>query len=909
MSCQFVFLRPLGLRLTVKLVTPNGEETYTSYVGGSFTFPTLENMPAYRFVGWSAQRIDSAADLSGITYYEGGSELTLSKSQYTFYTLYAELKNTPLDKAKFYLAQADDYTGAWAICGWDYLSNGFDAYRPYALDQNGQKLRVSSISDAVVNSQELEFETNDMSVRYRVLKADKGYTIQNMSTGRYLATNADFDILFLDSVTDFAKWNLEKSADNVYNTTVINVGNAKAAFVYDDEAQQFTIHDNSKIYTGSAYPAEWFYTLFYRCTNITQTVSRYTFGAHSHIYVGELTTPSTCTEDGIMTYTCDTCGLSYEEPFPATGHTESLTPAVEPTCTQTGLTEGRHCSVCGEILIPQQSIDAPGHSFETTVIAPDCTTPGYTLYTCTVCGDSHTQNETPALGHSETVDEGTAPDCTTPGLSDGKHCTVCGEVIQAQQPLPALGHSYEAVVVAPTCTEAGYTMNECTVCGESYVSDRVSATGHEYESVVTEPTCTEEGFTTNTCKNCGNSYISAKISALDHSYIPVVTEPTCTRTGFTTNVCTVCQASYISDNTPALGHSKLYTDNGDDHTVSCANCTYSATESHSFTDGKCPCGALQSTEPAIDKDLKFGMDISAGAEMVVNYNFMASVVEKYSDFYLEVKKDVAGSEPVVTVYTVDTLGHINHPTTGVPLIYNASYTGINAKEMGDNFATTLYATDENGKVYRSETVVSSIKDFLLSKIDENAIAEQNTMAVDMLRYGAAAQLRFGYGTENLVTDALSEKQLAYGTASIPEAIDRFSTSGNGANVSTSITVGSKVELSLSCIATGVSDPAQVKCIITDEDRNIIATPEVESKAGVMFSAKFDNVGAKQMRRVITAVFYDGSKVISKLVNWSVESYVAQTRANPNATPEEINMVNAMLTYGDSVAAYMTATGQ
>ena len=41
-----------------------------------------------------------------------------------------------------------------------------------------------------------------------------------------------------------------------------------------------------------------------------------------------------------------------------------------------------------------------GHNYEKTVVAPTCTTVGYTTYTCTACGDSYTDNVTEALGHS-----------------------------------------------------------------------------------------------------------------------------------------------------------------------------------------------------------------------------------------------------------------------------------------------------------------------------------------------------------------------------------------------------------------------------------------------------------------------------------------------------------------------------
>jgi|GEM_PF-6378116 len=68
---------------------------------------------------------------------------------------------------------------------------------------------------------------------------------------------------------------------------------------------------------------------------------------------GVVTTPATCTATGVKTFTCSVCGGTYTEDIPATGHTVVVDEGIPATYTSTGLTEGSHCSVCGEILLAQ----------------------------------------------------------------------------------------------------------------------------------------------------------------------------------------------------------------------------------------------------------------------------------------------------------------------------------------------------------------------------------------------------------------------------------------------------------------------------------------------------------------------------------------------------------------------------
>ena len=91
------------------------------------------------------------------------------------------------------------------------------------------------------------------------------------------------------------------------------------------------------------------------------------------------------------------------------------------------------------------------HSYEAVVTAPTCTEGGYTPYTCSICGDSYIADETAALGPTEEVIPAVAPTCTATGLTEGKKCTVCGEITVQQQVVDALGHDF----AEGTCTRCG----------------------------------------------------------------------------------------------------------------------------------------------------------------------------------------------------------------------------------------------------------------------------------------------------------------------------------------------------------------------------------------------------------------------------------------------------------------------
>jgi len=108
----------------------------------------------------------------------------------------------------------------------------------------------------------------------------------------------------------------------------------------------------------------------------------------NHNYNKSVTKDATCKTAGVLTYTCTKCGDSYTETIAKKSHTVVKDDAVLETCTSNGLTEGSHCSVCGEIITAQKTISAIGHKSDngTVTKTPTYTETGTKEYKCTVCG-------------------------------------------------------------------------------------------------------------------------------------------------------------------------------------------------------------------------------------------------------------------------------------------------------------------------------------------------------------------------------------------------------------------------------------------------------------------------------------------------------------------------------------------
>ena len=156
------------------------------------------------------------------------------------------------------------------------------------------------------------------------------------------------------------------------------------------------------------------------------------------------------------------------------------------------------------------------HAYIESITAPTCTEQGFSTYTCS-CGDSYVENYVNALGHTETVDSAVAPTCTKTGLTEGKHCSVCDEIIVAQQTVSSTGHSFtqentsnQYLKSSATCEDKAVYWKSCS-CGEKGTDtfEYGQALGHTYDQentaskyLKTEATCTNVAVYWKSC-SCG----------------------------------------------------------------------------------------------------------------------------------------------------------------------------------------------------------------------------------------------------------------------------------------------------------------------------------------------------------------------------------------------------------------------
>lgn len=207
----------------------------------------------------------------------------------------------------------------------------------------------------------------------------------------------------------------------------------------------------------------------------------------------------------------------------------------EATCTEKGLKQ-KTCTGCGDIV--KEEIEALGHDFSTewTIdTAATCTVNGTKSHHCTRCDAKSDITTVSLIDHNYTAyssnnNKTHSSKCEMCGKTKTENCTFTSKKIEAD------------------CTNGGYTLFTCSVCGYSYKEEETNALGHDFSSewtIDTEATCTAAGSKSHHCSRCSEKSDVTTIDALGHDFSTewtVDVAKTCTTAGSKSHHCTRCDA-------------------------------------------------------------------------------------------------------------------------------------------------------------------------------------------------------------------------------------------------------------------------------------------------------------------------------------------------------------------------------
>ena len=292
---------------------------------------------------------------------------------------------------------------------------------------------------------------------------------------------------------------------------------------------------------------------------------------------------------------------------------------------------------------------------------------------------------------------------------------------------------------------------------------------------------------------------------------------------------------------------------------------------------------------------------------------MLTLTNNISVNYAVIKEkfDTAGfKNPQLKVVFEGTSYNLQPTLTSISNIpcYVFNFDDIAPQMMNDILSATLYAEFE-GEIHESATSNYSVAMYAYDQLQATTNAKFRTLLVDMLKYGRAAQEQTGYKTYNPIDGALTDTQASWGTQTLRTFVDASSkptTSGIATWLGMGLNLQNKVEL---IGYFDIPDKNGVIVKVTNSNGNLIDTitaDEFGTATGPngtpVVSFTFDSLAANQMSDVLGFTVYNTEGIdISGKYLFSVESYVKKSQTNTNA--KFINLINAMMMYGDSARAF------
>ena len=330
--------------------------------------------------------------------------------------------------------------------------------------------------------------------------------------------------------------------------------------------------------------------------------------------------------------------------------------------------------------------------------------------------------------------------------------------------------------------------------------------------------------------------------------------------------------------------------------------------------------------PAESEELKFtAISLSLRSSIGMNFYVAKQTLEGYSKPYILLSKTVYDKNGKATVQTVKLTDYVQVQVSGQDC-FRFDYNDLSAMEMNSNVTVRLYATkDDVVCVMAGESREYSVVQYVKNMLAKTVNRELKTLLVDMVNYGAQAQLYFGYNTANLANAEFDSYQ-SFATAQTLELVscadkdaeNPFATNFEGTQygakiLGASLLLEDKVKINLYVEAKDINgrynEGRDLMIAYTDVNGEtvikelIIEASDLDSN-GLYYKVTFDCLNATDMGTPIRAWVAEDGLRISNTLCYSIESYAASVIAGTTAAQMKLQpLVVAMMKYGNAAKTY------
>ena len=311
------------------------------------------------------------------------------------------------------------------------------------------------------------------------------------------------------------------------------------------------------------------------------------------------------------------------------------------------------------------------------------------------------------------------------------------------------------------------------------------------------------------------------------------------------------------------------------------------------------------------RNIEFKHSCSFGNNLSINYYAPVKELTGYENIRMEVRKQIFNDDGSISWETTELKKYTSSTQSGVKY-YRFVYPGIAPKEMGAEVRMVLKC-EKDGETYVTLEDVYGIGTYAYNRLNASTNADFKTLIVDMLNYGAEAQKYFNYNTANLVNADLTAEQKALGTQQVPElksVENDIETAGATATFyGKSAVFNANVELKYYMQFAEGQSLDNVKLVLTytaiddkEYTEEINASNFGYDKSKKAYTAKLITIAAKDVGCTVTAKIYDGSKLISNTLEYSLETY-AYNRLIKSTDEVFKAFLRAFMKYGFSAEKY------